>query len=146
MLPIGEISPATLFFLGVLVIAVVLLRLFTRQLRQNRRAALPPENLKIHARSREDLNTPPAVARWEVQMHETARDLMGQLDSKIAILNQLIGNAEQLAERLENACLRASNLPLGTPDDALGDDHPQTRHVDPSEAGTSARSKTPTIS
>src|SRR4051794_18617199 len=112
MLPIGEISPATLFLLGVLVIAVVLLRLFTRQIRQNRRAALPPDDLKIHARSREDLNISPAVARWEVQMHETARDLMGQLDSKIAILNQLVHTAGQLAERLENVCLRASDPKL----------------------------------
>ena len=39
-------------------------------------------------------------------MHETARDLMGRLDSKIVIVEQLLRDAEQAAARLEAVLLR----------------------------------------
>ena len=38
---------------------------------------------------------PQDVLRWEVHMHEVARDLQGTLDSKIAILNQLVIDADR---------------------------------------------------
>jgi hypothetical protein len=47
------------------------------------------------------LDAPASVARWEVNMHETARDLMGRLDSKIVVVDQLVRDARQVAERLE---------------------------------------------
>ena len=39
-------------------------------------------------------------------MHETARDLMGRLDSKIVIVEQLVRDAHQAADRLEAVLLR----------------------------------------
>jgi hypothetical protein len=39
-------------------------------------------------------------------MHETARDLMGRLDSKIVIVEQLVRDAHQAAARLEAVLLR----------------------------------------
>ncbi|HEX4142725.1 MAG TPA: hypothetical protein VHY91_04170 [Pirellulales bacterium] len=47
------------------------------------------------------LDAPAPVMRWEVAMHETARDLMGRLDSKIVIVEQLVRDANQAAGRLE---------------------------------------------
>ena len=52
------------------------------------------------------LDAPTSVARWEVAMHETARDLMGRLDSKIVIVEQLVRRADQAAARLENVLQR----------------------------------------
>ncbi len=46
---------------------------------------------------------PTDILRWEVAMHETARDLTGQLDSKLGTLQQLIREADRAAARLETA-------------------------------------------
>jgi len=49
------------------------------------------------------LDLPPEGHRWEVQMHETARDLSAQLDSKMSALQALIADADRAAARLEAA-------------------------------------------
>ncbi len=49
------------------------------------------------------IDSPPEVLRWEVQMHETARELSGQLDSKMSVLQALIADADRAAARLETA-------------------------------------------
>ena len=41
--------------------------------------------------------------RWEVEMHETARTLKGELDHKLGLLQQLILEADRVAARLETA-------------------------------------------
>lgn len=46
---------------------------------------------------------PEALARWEVEMHETARKLAAQLDSKMSALQALIADADRAAARLEAA-------------------------------------------
>jgi len=61
------------------------------------------------------LDAPDDVIRWEVQMHETARDLSGQLDSKMAALGHLIGEAERAAGRLEAALASAPGAPDQSP-------------------------------
>jgi len=61
------------------------------------------------------LDAPDDVIRWEVQMHETARDLSGQLDSKMAALAHLIGEADRAAGRLEAALASAPGAPDQSP-------------------------------
>ncbi len=46
---------------------------------------------------------PRDLAQWEVEMHDTARQLSGQLDSKLAALGHLIREADRAAARLEAA-------------------------------------------
>jgi hypothetical protein len=46
---------------------------------------------------------PQDLARWEVEMHDTARQLSGQLDGKLAALGHLIRDADRAAARLEAA-------------------------------------------
>ena len=65
------------------------------------RPASTPSSADAH-----HLDAPDSVARWEVTMHETARDLMGRLDSKIVIVEQLVCEAHQAAARLEAVLLR----------------------------------------
>jgi len=47
------------------------------------------------------LDSPGDKSRWEVEMHETARDLSAQLDTKMAALQQLIRQADRASARLE---------------------------------------------
>lgn len=46
---------------------------------------------------------PHEAARWEVEMHEIARALSGQLDSKMRALGALVAEADRAAARLERA-------------------------------------------
>lgn len=53
-----------------------------------------------------DRNSPLAeapvdVLRWEVQMHETARDLQAELDTKMRALQILMRDADEKIARLE---------------------------------------------
>jgi hypothetical protein len=93
-----------LFLLGLgLVIFVLLVRSkrYFRQVTQYQTpAARPPRRTEapktISGPSRD-------FEKWEVEMHDLARDLMGQLDSKIRVLELLIRQADEAAARLEAA-------------------------------------------
>jgi hypothetical protein len=63
---------------------------------------------------------PDEAARWEVEMHETARRLSAQLDAKLSLLQTLIADAERAAARLEEALNRARPaLPPGSQAESL---------------------------
>ena len=51
---------------------------------------------------------PQGVEQWEVHMHDTARDLSAQLDSKLSALGALVAEADRAAARLEAALERAA--------------------------------------
>jgi hypothetical protein len=55
------------------------------------------------------LDAPDGAVRWELRMHETARDLAGQLDSKMSALGHLIQEADRAAARLEQAMEKAGD-------------------------------------
>jgi hypothetical protein len=64
------------------------------------------------------LDAPPELLRWEVQMHETARALSAQLDSKMSALRCLIAEADRAAARLEASQRRdISDVPPRHPED-----------------------------
>ncbi len=66
----------------------------------------------------------PAFDDWEVRMHETARELIGRIDAKLAALQALTHEADRAAARLEQALAAAArNAPqpdsgVGIPNDA----------------------------
>ena len=67
------------------------------------------------------LGLPDEALQWEVQMHETARDLSGQLDSKMSALGHLIAEADRAAARLEAALAGAGPAEnSGEPGEKLG--------------------------
>ena len=103
--PLAAFDSSTLFAVGVLMIAIVLVRYVLKPKRGGVRYESPLD--KDRATAGHMLDAPPGVGRWEVQMHDTARDLMGELNSKISIVQQLIIDANAAAERLENAIERA---------------------------------------
>jgi len=119
-------------FLAALAVAIlILLRRSHRILGRRKQDDSPMVRLprpKQEKSSHSNLDAPADVLRWEVQMHETARDLSGQLDSKMSALQALIADADRAAARLETALSRATAPPLGdstppTQADALGPLH-----------------------
>ena len=81
---------------AVLALAGILVLWFTMK-RFGRRSAKASKQLPVSrpasstaAIDANRLDAPASVARWEVGMHETARDLIGRLDSKIVIVDQLV--------------------------------------------------------
>ena len=65
------------------------------------------------------IDAPADVARWEVAMHEAARDMKAELDTKMIALQTLTRLAQTESERLEAAITRARQLGLGAPRDVL---------------------------
>jgi hypothetical protein len=48
------------------------------------------------------VDAPAEFTRWQVEMHETARDLKAELDSKIGVLQALVAMARKETQRLES--------------------------------------------
>jgi hypothetical protein len=90
-----------LFLLGVTLLLLITLRgLFARHRRsRTSKAGRPAVPKPIH--SSELIDAPPEVVRWQVAMHDTARELKAELDSKMSALQALIQMAREERERLE---------------------------------------------
>ncbi|MFO7907455.1 MAG: hypothetical protein ACQESR_13645 [Planctomycetota bacterium] len=86
---------------------------------------LPPDSGQ-REEQRSLSSTPPDVLRWQVEMHETARELKAELDSKMRVLQLLIGQARQEADRLERILDH-----LESPDDG-GDSSSASKQTRPS--------------
>jgi hypothetical protein len=108
-----------------LVLLLAIMALFLRWSKRNIQASAerakkfsqrtPSERPLAH-----NLDAPSDMARAEIQMHDLARDLFGQLDSKIAIVTRLLQMAEEQAARLERALERAERLGGPPADPAAG--------------------------
>ena len=57
-------------------------------------------------------DAPPEIGRWQVEMYELSRDMKGELDTKMAVLQLLIRNASAAADRLERAVAQAEQRGL----------------------------------
>ena len=71
-----------------------------------------PTSRKAH-----HLGAPEEMTRWEVEMHETARELSAQLDTKMGLLQHLIREADRAAARLEAAVAAAGRAAQGASDE-----------------------------
>lgn len=94
----GEQTTTILMAAGVALAAFVLLRASWRR-RISPRAN--PPSLAESSRDRALSDAPPALLRWQVEMHETARDLKAELDSKLSALQTLVAMARQERALLE---------------------------------------------
>jgi hypothetical protein len=119
-------DPSTLCLI-VLALSAVFLLIHTRgQLaRQRRRWEAEATAAGAYDAAAKGVSFPPGclpddLARWEVEMHETARQLSAQLDAKLGLLQSLIAEADRAAARLEEALDRAHpTLPPGSPAESL---------------------------
>jgi len=94
---------------AMIVIIVTLLRRLRRKTSgrtgQSRSARNPLTAASTFAAPRQPL--PEDLARWEVQVHETAREAIARIDSKLHLLEHWVRHAEATAARLEQAVARA---------------------------------------
>ena len=116
--PTGMGTAQWVFLAGLVLLIFILL---TRSRRHFRQVAKHQANASFNPEATATVNRPSSVAadsglnkrssrqheQWEVSMHELARDLSGQLDSKIRMLELLIREANQAASRLETAIGRS---------------------------------------
>jgi hypothetical protein len=101
-------GPTALFLLALVAMIGILLMRSGRYFSRTGGAASGP--VRAPRAARQPAGVPPdELARWEVQMHDTARDLSAQLDSKMAALGHLVQEADRAASRLEQALAAAQS-------------------------------------
>ena len=110
---------------SILMLAGLALALFLLLRRPGARLTKPREsilraNASIEAnRDRALADAPVDTLRWQVEMHETARELKGELDSKMSALQALVLMARKESTRLEAALRRADSVDAEIPRDSL---------------------------
>src|SRR5271165_3935483 len=118
-------NPSTLCLILLVVTgAFLLIRTRSQLARQRRRWAAEATETGDYEERRKaaapSSRLPDNLAQWEVEMHETARQLSAQLDAKLSLLQSLIVEADRAAARLEDALERAyPTLPPGNQAESL---------------------------
>src|SRR5580704_8258124 len=100
-------NPTVLFVAGAMLIVFVLVRRSRKRAHLTKLPPVSPPPHPAHPPAGHHLDAPGAMGRWEVEMHDLARDLAGQLDSKIVIVQSLVQDAQQATARLEALIQRA---------------------------------------
>ncbi len=106
MIPFAEADRLTLFLLVAmgLTIAILLMRAhryLARQRSDDQAIVVPrPPRQKPDTRL---MDGPPELAQWELEMHQTARNLAGEIDSRVSVLRAMVAEADRAAARLEAA-------------------------------------------
>ena len=112
-----------MFGLGLALLTMLLLRRSLRYYRRTRKDQAKALQKKPATPTRSAVPTlidaPAEVVQWQVEMHELARELKGELDSKLIALQTLIHSAREETERLEDAIERAERAGV------LGPEQPQ---------------------
>ncbi len=115
--PLAVISSWALFALGLLLMIFVLFkRMHKHYRRKPKRVRAEIDSVQHSAQSvapRKDTplaDAPREILRWQVEMHETARELKAELESKMLALQSLIRLADERSEKLEGAIRRAESL------------------------------------
>lgn len=73
-------------------------------------APLAPRRVGDVSKEQPLRHAPVEIERWQVEMHDLARDLKGELDTKIAVLQRLVIDAREAADRLEAIVERADQV------------------------------------
>ena len=88
--------------LAVTTMLMIRIRRYTRRQKKPRSGIVRTDRPEPGERGHH-IGLPAEAMNWEVQMHETARDLSAQLDSKMGALGHLIREADRASARLEAA-------------------------------------------
>ena len=139
MILLANALGSSLFGVGLALLTVLLLMRSWRYQRRTR-TARRRHTTAVSERSLGLSDAPRDILRWQVAMHETARDLKAELDSKMSALQAIIGIAQRESSRLEAAVRRAESLGIVAGRDTreavekLGEsEHVTLPHVAPTE-------------
>lgn len=114
-------SPQLILLAAMAIMIWVLWRRSNKHFGRGGKAYEPPHRISKLEQDR-DLalsDAPAEVTRWQVEMHELAREMKGELDTKMAVLQLLIRQATDAAARLDEAVQRAERLGLNRLADPL---------------------------
>jgi hypothetical protein len=115
----AEFDPSILFFIAAVAIITWMLLMRSHRYFGRQRASEPENKWESKPTPKPPAvqgELPATVARWEVEMHETARQMSAQLDGKMSALQALIADADRAAARLE-AALDGESAPAAPPSD-----------------------------
>lgn len=112
---------AAMFGIGVLMLIVLLMRRARRYQRKTKRENAKPHRTKLEEARKDTplIDAPPEILRWQVEMHETARELKAELDSKMSSLQAITRIASEESARLEAAIARAEQLGISPTTDTF---------------------------
>lgn len=111
--------PQLLMLAGMGAMIWILWRRSTRYLGKGDRADVLAYRSSARDTDRAMIDAPAELTRWQVEMHETARDLKGEIDTKLAVLQILVRHANEASARLEAAIDRTQKLGLRSTLDPL---------------------------
>lgn len=113
----NNLLPFALLGMGLLIFGWIIFRLMLKRRAKNRKRLSPQKQVqaareeadRLAPRGERALRDAPAdVLRWQVEMQEMARDLKGELDTRISLLSatvrladQRIGEMKKLLEQME---------------------------------------------
>ena len=114
----ARIEMPWMFLVGVVLMIFILMRRWFRYSRRQRKRPdrYSLEKVKKITSSAEPnldlplVDSPPEMTRWHVEMYEVARDIKGELNSKMIALQEMVRMADQASQRLESAVKRAESL------------------------------------
>lgn len=115
MLLLADITAEVMFAAGILLMIVVLFRRFKKRYRRRNQNSPMRQVKEVRAaldkhvpKADRPLNdAPPDLLRWQVEMHETARELKAELDSKLLAIQAATALATRETERLHQAISNA---------------------------------------
>ena len=102
----------------ILLFIMILMKRIKRRTRRRPKELVPIVKVKpLSVVSADPLrDAPPEVHRWQVEMHDVARELSAQLDSKMRLLQSFTRSAAQEADRLEALLERVEGRGVGIED------------------------------
>ncbi len=110
---VAQLNYLQLAFFVAIALTIWILLIHTQRYFNRRRAEMA-QQFQVHVKRappEHRIGPPPdgpdEAFRWEVRMHETARELSAVLDSKLSLLQALVAEADRAASRLEAALERA---------------------------------------
>lgn len=115
MVVFGNGAPHWMLPAGVALLTVILLRLALRRIAARRPSSterVPAASARTSpgALRRGGELLPTELAEWQVEMHELARDLRGELDTKMRLLQLMLDQAQSEAARLEALLAQARSV------------------------------------
>ena len=147
---LAKMEPSEMLLLAAVVAATSMLliriRRYMRRQKKSQSVIVRTDRPEPHERGHH-IGLPAEAINWEVEMHQTARDLSAQLDSKMSALGHLVREADRASARLETA-LEAARSHVQSPAQAESleaaettDSHPDSTPADgsPGEEATGQR-------